>query len=419
MAENPRIAWLIAFDADSPRLRCDDFVQLSVKECKTTLVDATRVLVRLRLEKRVRSNQVVEELRRMQDDGRIRSAWIERRPTANEDDFDSMVQADGTSIDLERILDEETAAGKSKKKPMMTKKRLVHSTPPISNEQCEDEDGEEIQYEEDDEDDEEEGTDDRIKTLIKSCMQDIQKRMLQLEHQLRSHKRTKKHQNPPIKPPGIPYNRPIKPPGIPYNRPPLKLSFLRTASVSELYYSGVWVPEFDVDPTAGRLKRECRFRSELPADQYVEGYDMDDETYEAMKHPDTVLWKNRADALKRTFYMHFVDRPPLGRLPITLDALRTSNVDVLLHLKILFLDYDTDDETAVPDPKPNRPRMVRTEMAIKGGLNPNWSTDGFYLVGPAFIRGYDMDDVAAEEAGKIIQGHASAFRKELQDERKT
>jgi hypothetical protein len=29
MAENPRIAWLIAFDTYSPRLQCDDFVQLT------------------------------------------------------------------------------------------------------------------------------------------------------------------------------------------------------------------------------------------------------------------------------------------------------------------------------------------------------------------------------------------------------
>jgi hypothetical protein len=383
MAENPRIAWLIAFDADSPRLRCDDFVQLSVKECKTTLVDATRVLVRLRLEKRVRSNQVVEELRRLLDDGRIQCAWIERRPTAGHDPNEAPTE-------LERVHDEsgEGFAGKAKKKPSAP----VAKTPDAEQES----EGEEEEDEE-------------VRSLIRACMQDIQQRMRQLEHQLRSHKRSKKHHPPP--PVAIP---PPKPPHVEYNRPPVKLSFLRTASVSELYFSGVWVPEFDVDPSfTRRPNRECRFRSELPADQYVEGYDIDDETHQHV----ALLCSSKADALQRASYMHFVDRRPT-RPAVTLRALRHSPLSVLSYLKVFLLSYDIDDESRLPESIPNRPRMTRTELAAKGGISPEWSPEGYYLVGCPFIPGYDIDDHAALEEGQLIQSLALATKQDIHRERK-
>jgi hypothetical protein len=372
MADNPRMTWLVAFDSNSPRLQGDDFKQLSVKECKITLIDATKILVQLRLEKRVRSNQVVEELRRLQDDGRIQSAWIEKRPSANDDGImDSMVQMDGTLLLLERI---HKSTPKSKHK----------SQSPIPDDGGEDHD--------------------EIQSLIAACMQDIQKRMRQLEQQLRSRKRTRLP--PPLH---------AKPPYVEYNRPPVKLSFLRTATVSELYYSGVWVPEFDVDPHFDRRpKRECRFRSELAEDQYVDGYDIDDATYRM--HPDVTLCRDKEEALKRSSYMRFVDKRPT-RSAVSLHTLRQSPLNVLCCLRVFLLAYDIDDETRLPEPVPDRPRMTRSELAERNKLPAHWSTEGFGLAGLAFIQDYDIDDVQAEEMGQTIKGSVMAWKQDIQNER--
>jgi len=435
MAENPRIAWLIAFDAESNRLQCDDFARLNVKECKHLLTDSTQTLMRLRLEKRVRSNQVVEELRRLQDEGRIDKAWIEKRQGTNKDDAElHSIMLDGTPVELERIytLEEDAfASGRSKKKKndaqnkQTTPSLSSASTTPLISNECEEEEEEDDDDDEDDEENNDNADDEDIQSLVKSCMQDIQKSCMKviqkhiskLEQQvLQQHKRSKKHhrRSPSPQPKAKPAK---KPSGLEYNRPPVKLSFLRTASVSELYYSGVWVPEFDVDSEfVDRPNRESRFRSELPVDQYVEGYDIDDLTHDVV-HPDIVHCKSKADALKRALYLHFVDQRPV-RSAVTLYSLRKSSLDVLCYLKVFFIEYDIDDETTLSGPIPDRPRATATQLAIRGGLPVDWSPEGFYLTGNRFYEGYDIDDRKAEERGKRIQDHAMAMKQDIQKERK-
>ena len=64
------------------------------------------------------------------------------------------------------------------------------------------------------------------------------------------------------------------------NRAPVTLTFLRGASVSELYFKGVWIPEYDVDDSfkpAVFPDRGRKFRSEVR--DYIDGYDIDDVTF--------------------------------------------------------------------------------------------------------------------------------------------
>lgn len=90
--------------------------------------------------------------------------------------------------------------------------------------------------------------------------------------------------------------------GKPPQRPPVTLSFLRTASVSELYFSGIWVPEFDADnefdchgtSTPQRDRRflssftlrerqvvgSAKFKRGDDENRYIPGYDIDDVNYE-------------------------------------------------------------------------------------------------------------------------------------------
>jgi len=424
MAEYPYVKWRIAFDANSTRLQCDDFKNLGVKECKHLLTENGQTLMRLRLEKRVRSNPVVDELRRLQNEGRINKAWIEKRSGTKDDAAELLsLMLNGAPVELERIYALEEDAGEKKKKkkaaPQTTPSISSASTTPLMSNEC-DVDEEDEEEEEDGEEESDDANEADIKSLIKSCMQDIQKRLSQLEQQvLQHHKRSKKHHHRSPSPP--PKAKPVqKPKELLYNRPPVKLSFLRTASISELYYSGVWVPEFDVDTEfVGRPKREIRFRSELPADQYVEGYDVDDITHD-VAHEDIMLYKNKADALKRPFHLHFVDRHPFEfRKAVTLNSLRKAPLDVLCYLKIFFLGYDIDDETHFAGPIPDRPRATASQLCTLCKLPPGSSTEGFYLIGHRFYEGYDIEDRNAEAPGKRIQKHATAVKEEIKKERQT
>jgi hypothetical protein len=456
MAENPRVAWTIAYDVGSRRLQNDDFAQLGVKECKASFADDTRVLVQLRLEKRMRSNPVVEELRRLLNSGRIQRAWIQRRPTTDDAKIDTMAQLDAEPIELERIdvaEHDDTAAAKSKpkKKQLKAAARSASTTPLMVNEpraqraKSMEEDDEE---EEQDEEENDEDADARIKTLIASCMKDLQKdlqkdfqrhlqkRMKQLEDKLQGHKRTKNHHAPNPKP--KPAAKPIvKPEGLPYNRPPVKLSFLRTASVSELYYSGVWVPGWNLafDPTF-EPKRSPLFLSELPEEEYIEGYDIDDKTYESTKHPDTTLYKDKAEARGRKHWKHFVDSYPVTLFkpvpfspksealpetviyggPASLWALRESSIDVLVLLNVFFLGYDIDDMTQLPDPIPDRPRKTKTELCKEQNMLTIRKNElgGLIYHGLRFVKNYDIDDVMASPKAEDIRGFVRDTWQEMQ-----
>ena len=67
------------------------------------------------------------------------------------------------------------------------------------------------------------------------------------------------------------------------DRNPVTLTFLRTATASELYFKGLWYPEYDVDEFWTLLpERGRKFRSEVNGD-YMPGYDIDDVTFGSEK----------------------------------------------------------------------------------------------------------------------------------------
>jgi hypothetical protein len=62
------------------------------------------------------------------------------------------------------------------------------------------------------------------------------------------------------------------------DREPVTLTFLRTASASELYFKGLYFPEYDVDESWTVMpERGRKFRSEVS--DYMPGYDIDDVTF--------------------------------------------------------------------------------------------------------------------------------------------
>ena len=64
------------------------------------------------------------------------------------------------------------------------------------------------------------------------------------------------------------------------DRAPVTLTFLRSASVSQLYFKGIWIPEYDADDSfkpAVFPDRGRKFRSEVC--DYIDGYDIDDVTF--------------------------------------------------------------------------------------------------------------------------------------------
>jgi hypothetical protein len=433
MAENPRVAWTIAYDVGSRRLQNENFSKLGVKECKASFADDTLVLVRLRLEKRVRSNPVVEELKRLLHAGRIRRAWIEKRAATNayDADIDTVQPKNGETVELERVDGSDglpSPAARTTKKKM----RSASATPTLSDAPRADggagSDEEEEDVDEEGEEDVEEDDQEykaRIKALIASCKKDIQnlqKSMDQLDQEAQAPKRTKSHHRQASDPkpkPAAPAKPIVKPRGLPYNRPPIKLSFLRTASVSELYYSGVWVPEFDWNNDYQRLpRRESRFRSELPPGEYVEGFDIDDGN-EAIKLPDVVHFKNKLpEASGRA---HFAETPPNHRPSITLNTLRGEGVDVLFQLGIFFFDYDIDDLNPAPVPTPDRPRKTRTELGKELNHDEFFVAnylDGKIAGGFPFIPNYDIDDLLAKDRAEAAINYAQVIKGEIAEARR-
>jgi hypothetical protein len=449
MADNPRVAWTIAYDAGSARMRNNDFTQLSVKECKPSFVDDTRVLVKLHLEKRMRSNPVVEELRRLLRTGRIQRAWIQKRPGTAYDKIDIMAHVDDETIELERIdgaEHEDTAAAKSKQKKKKQHKaaaRSASTTPLLANEpraqrakSSEEDDNEEedeeedIEEEEDDQEDQsadenEEDDNAQIKTLIASCMKDIQKRMKQLEQEVRAQKRTKNHHHhasdPKPKPTGPARKKEFpKPEMLPTwgrikLRTPILLSWLKTATVSELYYAGLWFPNHDVDDKIDPPPlRDACFRSELlgmkEEGEYIENYDIDD-----LLHPDlsSPYLKDKSAALKRTHYEHFVDHRPRGA--IALYELRRYPYNILHQLQVISLDYDIDDVNPPVEWSEERPPRKRLNCDQVRTLYRYGPYDGLE---PVFIKGYDIDETKMEETRTETTGLVTDW-KHKQAERRT
>ena len=177
------------------------------------------------------------------------------------------------------------------------------------------------------------------------------------------------------------------------------MSFLRSATVTELYYAGVWLPNHDVDNTLAPPRRECRFRSELTDDAYVENYDIDD-----LLQPDRASphLADKASALQHTGFLHFTDQPR-ARPAVLLHALRHAPFDVLVLLRVLRPDHDINDEG--PTPPPNRERRTRTQICERLGLNPHHS--GYKA---HFVRGYDIDDVDGKREADEIRAKALVWK---------
>jgi len=355
MSDNARVLWRIAIDNGSPLLCAADFHEISQppSECQPIrqTTDHQCTVMQLRFQKRLRSTPLVESLRKLVIEGKIQSAWIEKPGGTKR-----IVLFDGTLLELEPV------DSKPKKRRNNTDQ---HTAPP----------------------------DEDIDTIL-SSIDELERQHRAAIQALRCKVQRLRGKQP------IPPN-----PTLPaLNRPPICVSFLRSASVTELYYAGIWLPNHDVDNALHPPRRECLFRSEIPTDDYIEHYDIDD----LIQPNDTSPYlHDKPTALKNTGFLHFTDQPRT-RPAILLHALRHAPFDVLVLLRVLHPDHDTNDEH--PNPPPPRERQTRTQICERLGLNPHHS--GYKA---HFVRGYDIDDVDGKREADEIRAKALVW-KELRRE---
>ena len=349
MSDNARILWRIA--VDSPPLRVEQFHGLGqhLSEChavKTATESDGRTVLQLRFQKRVRSTPLVESLRKLLSDGTVHSAWIEKQGGAERIEL-----FDGTRVELE---------------PIEAKQKKRRGT--------------------------EQPSDDDTTTTIEAVLSSID----ELENRHRAAIDALRRQVLRLRnkrPDHAPQPQPAP------TRPPIRVSFLRSATVTELYYAGVWLPNHDVDNTLVPPRRECRFRSELTDDAYIENYDIDDVLQPDRASPHLT---DKASALEHTGFLHFTDQPR-ARPAVLLHALRHAPFDVLVLLRVLRPDHDINDEG--PTPPPNRERHTRTQICERLGLNPHHS--GYKA---HFVRGYDIDDVDGKREADEIRAKALVWK---------
>ena len=353
MSDNARILWRIAVDSGSPLPCVENFYGICqhLVECQT-IRQATEhrcTVMQLRFQKRLRSTPLAESLRKLLNEGAIQSAWIEKPGGAERVEL-----FDGTKLELEPV------DHKSKKRRSTEQNTAPHS-------------------------DEEQDT--TIDAIL-SSIDDLEKQHRAAIQALRLRVLRMRGKQPAT----------TKPPTLPtLNRPPIRLSFLRSASVTELYYAGVWLPNHDVDNALTQPNRECLFRSEIPADRYIEHYDIDDLIQPNRTSP---YLADKTNALQHTGFRHFTDQPR-ARPAVLLHALRHAPFDVLVQLRVIYPDHDTNDET----PSPPRERQTRTEICERLGLNPHHS--GFKA---HFVRGYDIDDVDGKREADEIRAKALVWK---------
>jgi hypothetical protein len=425
MTEGARILWCFAIDSGSRMLDVNDLapaLSTLVNECHSLdSNDSSKIVTRLRLAKRMRSAPIILSLRELLEDGRIQRAWIERQ-----DGAERVRIADGQMLQFEPIV----AKKKKTKKPTAETHGKKHATLPPgakkqkksaaeeempkgggqgeldnADEDNEDEDGEEEEEENDDDDDDEEeessgeinailSTIDRLTSTLGVLKRKVVVLLKKRNKGKRSEESTSEDDAPKIPKLSLPSH--IK-------RQPVRLSWLRTATVSELYFAGVWFPNHDVDDTIKSAPpRDACFRSELPQGaEYIENFDIDD-----LLHPDLTnpYLTNRAAALKVTGKFHFVNQCHRGA--VVLRALRTSAYDVLHQLGVFFLDYDIDDENPQPQ-RPERGRLTRTQ------INDKWKFHTQYMDWEfKFIKGYDINDIDAQTKVNYIHGAALEWKEE-------
>ena len=360
MAESPRISWIVGFST-KPALPLQ-FTKLKITEWSLLEVADVACVLKLRFNKKTRSNAVIEELSRIEGAG-----WIERRPASDPNTrFRRVRIAGGEVLELEPLFDK-------------------------------------IETEEESED---EMTPAETLSAILCCVHDIQDRVRNIECQLKKRKIevVRSDENVQKEVPNSTLNK-----TPPNNRPPIRLSFLREASVSELYFHGVWVPEYDRDTAfEGTPPRECRFRSELEEDgDYYIGYDIDDVNYQGQ----IPLLKNKTASLALKGFQHFVDHRP-ARPAVSLQSLRKESVDVLYCLGVFFPGYDTDDlYTGI---EVHRERRLRTEVCDRFCLGREWHPMGY---SKEFVPGYDIDDVQGKARVEELRTIMHHYRLTLEEER--
>ena len=401
-SNNRRRHWLIA--ASHALTKHDFDSELCVKECTPIMEDGEKVVMRLHVEKKVRPKTITDELRRLlfTKENAISAAWIGRPSPA----------AKTTG----KMKKDETAADPVVTKAVFSPDGLLIT--PLSDgtvferipgpSQARDDDAVRHPIQSDDE----EPADDCELMIIDGMighLDAIRKQMLALKKRLRQEKQrgshrpattevssaSEKEDDPPRhsskktrKATPQPPLRTLwvlladKPP-----RPPIRLSFLRTASVSELFFQGVWIPDYDLDDIRFRLpedtwnnvhpRRWRRYKSEclmLPPveeeestqkgedefvidDSYIADYDIDDVDLYNGCYSACPVQKRLIDVAHKAIYtnranwLRFVPRLP-QRDPITLTALRAEPISVLYELAAFAPGYDILDEgeETVPDP---------------------------------------------------------------------
>jgi hypothetical protein len=420
MSEGTRILWRYAIDAGSRALQKTDlapalqeFVKdLQAEDCN----DPGKHVAQLRFTKRIRPPPIIKSLRQLLETGRIQRAWVERS------DGEERVQlANEQWIQLEPVVWRQkkkgTPAGAKKQRKAVSEEEQEEEEE-VTGEEHE----EELEEEKGDDEDNDEDGDHAEDThcgidVILSTINRLERQQRDAASTLRDLKRKigmlKKNKRAGAmdgemageeEEPLSPEVEKIIPPDLVKKRQPVHLKWLRRATVTELYYAGVWFPNCDVDESVKpHPLREACFRSELKDDtDYIENYDIDDILHYNRTNP---YLKDKNDALTRTGYYHFVDEKYRGR--VSLHVMRKASYDILHMLDVFHLDYDIDDENDKvkwSKAMPPRGRVEYKEAHKKHGYG---GTDS--LKGEHFIKGYDIDNTKKEEELQIARGFAEQW----------
>jgi hypothetical protein len=417
MPEGTRILWRCAIDAGSRALQTTDLapaLQALVRDLQPEdCTDPGKRVAQLRFTKRIRPPPIIKSLRQLLEAGRIQRAWVERP-----DGAERVQLANEQWIQLEPVV----WRPKKKGAPAGAKKqRKAVSEEEQDGEEDAEEDEEENEEENGDDEDNDEDGNHAEETycgidVILSTINRLERQQRATASTLRDLKRKvgllKKNKGAGAKygvlageeeeeylSADIPK---LRPPPLVTKRPPVRLTWLRKATVSELYYAGVWFPNWDVDESVQPPPlREACFRSELDDDEaYIENYDIDDVNYD-LKSP---YLKDKNVALTRKGVWHFNDEKYRGR--VALSTLREARYDILHLLSVFILDYDIDDENKVKWSK-DMPRRERLNCDQVRKRYKYGELDSFR--DHHFIKGYDIDDSNKEEKLKYIRGNATKW----------
>lgn len=203
-----------------------------------------------------------------------------------------------------------------------------------------------------------------------------------------------------------PRRLPVLPDGVPEisrpaSRGPIKLSLLRKGSISELFFAGLMVPEWNFQdvyygglcPKMERIPARLRkFRSQI-GEGYIEGYDVDDITFSESAR----AWEDRIAsnplpphppiALMNSAQTAHAFQYPNGVNPMLESLYRHGSISVLYEFRLFYPGFDENDEYA--GPYPGRLPIVWSKHATKMGYTGSASANAR---SGRFIPGYDVDD---------------------------